>query len=156
MQATTVARLLYVLPALLAVIALALVRAGLDERQTLERGSLYTAEVVDVEIRNRADVTYGHIDLSIPLEDGETLERRLPLPLSLLTPLEGRQQVDVRVLPGSSTDVVIDFIARAQWRMALIHSAMTAVGAILLFIGVLAWNRYLAREGDPAHQSISH
>ena len=152
---TIVARLLWLLPVLLAVVSAALLKAGFAERRTLESGTLVTAQVIDVEIRNRADVTYGHIDLRIPISENEVIERRLPMPLSLLTPLEGRQEVEVRVLPGSSTDVVIDFIARAQWRMAFIHAAMTALGAILLGIGVFAWNRYLGREGDPARRVLS-
>lgn len=147
-----VARALWVLPALLIVISASLIKAGLDERKTLEAGTLVTAQVVDVEIRNRADVTYGHIDLRIPVSETETIDRRLPLPLSLLTPLEGRDEVDVRLLRGSSTEVVIESIARAQWRMALIHAAMTALGAILLGIGVFAWNRYLGRHGDPGRE----
>lgn len=146
---TLVARLMWLLPVLLVVISIALLSAGLDERETLGTGTLVTARVVDVEIRNRADVTYGHIDLLVPISETESIERRLPLPLSLLTPLEGRDEVDVRVLPGSSRDVVIEPIARAQWRMALIHSAMTLLGAILLGIAVFAWNRFLARQGDP-------
>ena len=152
---TIVARLLWLLPVLLAVISAALLKAGFDERRTLKSGTLVTAQVIDVEIRNRADVTYGHIDLRIPLSEAEVIERRLPLPLSLLTPLEGRQEVEVRVLPGSGREVVIEFIARAQWRMAFIHAAMSALGAILLGIGVFAWNRYLRREGDPARRVLS-
>ena len=152
---TIVARLMWFLPILLGVISAALLKAGLDERETLESGTPATAQVVEVEIRNRADVTYGHIDLRIPLSETEVIERRLPLPLSLLTPLEGRDEVEVRVLTGSSKDVVIEVIVRAQWRMAMIHAAMTALGAILLGIVVLAWNRLLRRQGDPARRVLS-
>ncbi|MGA7305027.1 MAG: DUF3592 domain-containing protein [Rhodothermales bacterium] len=148
-----VARLMWALPALLCVISVALFRAGLAERQTLDAGTTMTAQVVHVEFRNRADVTYGDIDLRIRMSDTEVLERRLPLPLSLLTPLRDRKEVTVRVLPGTSKDVVIEEIARAQWRMALIQSAMSALGAILLIIAVAAWNRYLNREGDPAERA---
>lgn len=148
-QPRTVARLLWALPVLLVVVSISLFDAGLSERSTFERGRKATAQVVDVEIRNRADVTYGHIDLRIGTPDG-TIERRLPLPLSLLMSLQDRSEVAVRVLEGSSTDVVIEDIARAQWRMALIHAAMSGVGAILLIIAVGAWNRYLNRVGDPA------
>lgn len=149
----TVARLMWLGPALLVAISIALLRAGFDERTTLESGTLVTAEVVDVNIRNRADVTYGHIDLRVPTPEGEVIERRLPLPLSLLIPLEDEKELAVWYQPASSTDVVIDFIARAQWKMALIHAGMSALGAILLAIGVFAWNRFLGREGDPADVS---
>lgn len=143
MSAKTVARLLWALPVLLLVISGTLLKAGLAQRTTLMSGTSMMAQVTDVELRNRADVTYGHMELRIVLPEDEVLETRLPLPLSLLTPIANRQEVRVRVLPGSAKEVVIEEIARAQWRMSLIQSAMSALMALLLAIGVGAWNRWL-------------
>ena len=58
-----VARLKWFSPALLLLIGILLIRAGFQQRATYESGTPATARVVDHEIRNRADVTYGHIDL---------------------------------------------------------------------------------------------
>ncbi|MFV1981210.1 MAG: hypothetical protein ACC655_08665, partial [Rhodothermia bacterium] len=72
-----VARLMWLAPVLLVVISLALIRAGINQKKTFESGALVTARVVDVNIRNRADVTYGHIDLMVPNTAGDSTFARL-------------------------------------------------------------------------------
>lgn len=145
-----VARLMWLAPALLVVIAISLLLAGSDQRTTLESGEPAVARVIDTEVRNRADVTYGHIDLRVPSTSGDSTDVRLPLPLSLLLGVESEKTLDVRLLPDTDQPVVIERIARAQWRMSYIQASMSLLGALLLVWGVWAWNRYLAREGDPS------
>jgi hypothetical protein len=48
--------------------------------------------------------------------------------------------------------VVLASHARAQWVMTFAFAAMALVAAGGLAWLVGAWNRYLAREGDPAHR----
>lgn len=144
------ARLMWLAPLFLVVISLALIRSGFGLKETLESGALATARVVDVKIRNRADVTYGHIDLRVPNTVGDSTDARLPLPLSLLMSIEEAPTVEVRLLQHTDQPVVIDRIARAQWRMSFINAAMTLLGALLLAWAVFAWNRYLEKEGDPS------
>jgi hypothetical protein len=140
---------MWLAPVLLVVISIALVRAGLNQKTTQESGVLVTADVVDVNIRNRADVTYGHVDLRFPTSAGDSTEVRLPLPLSLLMSIEGEETVAVRLLEDAEQPVLIDSIAHAQWRMSFIHASMSLLGAILLSWGIYAWNRFLKEEGDP-------
>jgi len=140
-----VARLLWLAPALLAVISFSLIKAGFSLKNTLESGAVVTARVVDVSIRHRADVTYGHIDLRVPNQGSDSTDSRLPLPLSLLMSLEGAPTVEVRLLADTDQPIVIDRIARAQWRMSFINASMTLLGALLLVWGVWSWNRYLGR-----------
>lgn len=149
----TVARLMWLAPVLLVVISIALVRAGFNQKNTLETGVLVTADVVDMSIRNRADVTYGHVDLRYPTSAADSAEVRLPLPLSLLMSIEGEETVAVRLLEDAEQPVIIDSIAHAQWRMSFIHASMSLLGALLLVWGVFAWNRFLKKEGDPALRS---
>jgi hypothetical protein len=143
------ARLMWLAPALLLVIGLWLIQAGIGQKHTLDSGVLLTADVVDINIRNRADVTYGHIDLDVPEPSGDTVRVRLPLPLSLLMSIEGQPRVDIRLLEGSEQPIVIEAIARAQWKLSLINASMCLLGAMLLAWGVFAWNRYLRKSGDP-------
>jgi len=144
-----VARLLWALPVLLIVLALALTKAGFDQRRTLEEGIPTMGTISNVEIKSRSEITYGHLDVSVTLDDGTQLTRTLPLPLSLLHKVREQTVLPVRVLPGSDQPILIEEIARAQWRMSFIHAGMAGVGVIMLIIGVGAWNRYLNREGDP-------
>jgi len=144
-----IARLMWVLPLILVVITLSLVRAGLNQRATLESGELVSARVVGKVIRNRADITYGHIDLMVAVPDSDSLAVRLPLPLSLLMSIQDLEEVDVRLVSDAAQPVMIERIAHAQWRMSLIQAAMSFMLALLVGWGVFAWNRLLSREGDP-------
>ena len=38
----------------------------------------------------------------------------------------------------------------AHWLIAAGQAGMALIGAVLLFWGIFAWNKYLIEEGDPA------
>ncbi len=143
-----IARLMWALPALMILISGYLFKAGLDQRRTLEEGVQAVGQVTEYEINKRSEITYSYIKLRVDQPDG-VLEETLSLPISLSIPLEGRETLPVRVLKGASQQIVIEDVARAQWRMSLIHSVMAGIGAIMLLVGVGAWNRFLNRRGDP-------
>lgn len=149
-----VARLLWVLPALLVVIAAALVVAGLEQREVARSGQVVTAEVVAIETKERSEITRGHVTLRYtPPGAAEPVQRDVELPLTFLKELEEQraQTVDVRVLPDRQ-QVVFDRHARGQYMITLSSAAMAFIGAIGLGWLVGAWNRYLRRHGDPAHR----
>lgn len=143
------ARLLWIFPAILLFLTVNQVKVALDLRETLNRGVPATAEVVEIYKTNRVDVTYGYVQLRVPTEDG-VLEQRLSMPISLLHALDGKDSLEVRLLPGEAQEIVVTAIARPQWHMAAINGGISFIGLILLTIGVWAWNRYLRRKGDPA------
>jgi hypothetical protein len=149
-----IARLMWLLPALLIVLTVALVKAGFDQHTTYEQGIPAQGTVSNVVLESRAEVTFGQLDVAVTLDDGTSLQETLPLPLSLLHKVKDQSVLPVRVLPGTSQPILIDEIARAQWRMSLINAVMAGIGAILLIIGVGAWNRYLRQEGDPGLRSM--
>lgn len=148
-----VARLLWIFPALLLLLTINQAMVAYDIHRTLEEGTPAVAEVMEYYKTDRVDVTYGHVKLRVPLDDTRIIEQVYPLPISLLPQVEGRETVDVLVLPGADQEVVIEAIARPQWRMAAINAAMSFVGLVLLSFGVFSWNRYLQRKGDPAERA---
>ena len=157
-----VARLMWVLPAILLFLAINQAKVAGDIRHTLEAGIPATAEITNVQKENRVDVTYDYVDLRVVLEDGRVFTKEtLSLPHSLFPLIENQEAVEVRVLPGAAQEIVIAssggpdarLIARPQWRLAAINAAMSFVGFILFAIGVFAWNRYLGRRGDPGERS---
>jgi hypothetical protein len=145
-----VARGLWFFPAVLLVLSIALVRDSRELARTFAEGEPARAEILDVHKRERADVTYGHVELRAVLSDGTVVQRVLPLPLSLIPQIETRSEVDVHVLLDSDKTMVIDAIARPQRRMAAIQAFMSFVGMLLLSWAIFAWNRFLTRHGDPA------
>ena len=148
----TVARLLWALPLLMLVIAAALLRAGLEQREVAEHGAVVAATVEDLVVRERSEITRGSARFRYT-EPGGTAEvvREVELPMSFLKELQERpgQPVRLRVLAGRDQVVPANH-RRATWVLTLSFAGMALLGALGLAGLVGAWNRYLAREGDPA------
>lgn len=146
-----IARLLWLAPGLLLALAGYLGWSAYRMYYTWQQGIPAVAEITELEISQRIDVTYDYVSLRIPLPDGRVLERKqLSLPHTIAPLLRGLDSVEVRVRPDNPEDVVIVAWARAQWRMALIQAIMSLLGGILFAVGVGWWNRLLRRQGDPA------
>ena len=145
-----VARLLWVFPGLLFLLAINQAIVTMNLRETVRAGAVVRAEVVAFSTTDRADITMASVHLRLPGTDGSHTEHVLPLPITFVRSLEGNDSLDV-FLPGNpSQEVVIAAIGRAQWRLAGINGGIALFGCILLSWGVYAWNRYLHRKGDPA------
>lgn len=146
-----IARILWFVPAVLVFLSINQFKVGLDLRKTIAEGEEAVARVLDYERVDRADVTYGYVSLEVSLADGTTITRNeMPLPYSLLHRLEGEDSLAVYVKPGAAQEIVIGMVANAQWKMAIIQSVIAFFAAVMAFVAVGAWNRYLSRKGDPA------
>jgi len=153
-RSVLVARLLWVIPAILLFLTINQAKVALDLRETLEDGVPVEAEVIEIETSGRVDVTMASARLRLQLPEGEVVERELPLPITFAEDLQGSERLEVRVNPGADQEIVIAELGRAQWRLAAINSAMSLIGLVLVTIGVFAWNRYLRRKGDPARRTL--
>jgi hypothetical protein len=147
-----VAALLWLLPLLLVGIGLALLRAGLEQREVAESGTLVRAEIVEITTQERSEISRGHIVLRYVLDGASApVERAVELPMTFLKDIEtsGRTELDLRLLPDRGQVVLADH-GRGQWIMTLSFAAMALMGAFGLGWLVAGWNRYLRRFGDPA------
>lgn len=154
-----VARLLWALPLLLAVICVATTRAGFEQRAVDQRGETVQAEVVDVMLRERSEITHGEVRLRYtPPGAAAPIVRDVEMPLVLLkeleadlvTRLEGQPLVVPVVVLASTDQIVLGAHRRGQWMLTFSLAAMAAMGAVVSGLLVGGWNRLLAREGDPA------
>jgi hypothetical protein len=149
-----VARLMWAAPLLLYAIAAGLLWAGVQQRSAAERGTEVPAEVVSLNVRERAEVTRGSVRLRyMPPAAGTPVERDVELPMSFLKELEGREgeMIPIQVLAGSD-QIVLGEHPQAQWVLTFSFAAMALLGALGLTWMVAAWNRYLARHGDPSEE----
>jgi hypothetical protein len=147
-----VARLMWAAPLLLYVVAAGLLWAGVQQREAAEVGAEVRAEVVSLNVRERAEVTRGSVRLRYtPPAAAAPLERDVELPMSFLKELEGREgeTIPLRVVAGSD-QVVLGEHPRAQWILTFAFAAMALIGAVGLTWMIAAWNRYLGRHGDPS------
>ncbi len=152
---------MWLAPLLLVLYGLYLLKAPFDYRRTLVDGMPLQAEIVELHTDNRVDVSFDYVSLAVTLPGGERLvQERMPLPHSLAPLLEGRETVPVRVLPGSPKPVVIVSdggavaLGRPLWRLSAISGVMCLFTALMFGIAIFQWNRYLARNGDPADREV--
>lgn len=103
-------------------------------------GEVLRATVTEYESVDRADVTYGYVDLAFKPSLGDSVfVDELVLPYTLIQALADVDTLTVRYDPAARQPVVIDEIVRSQSRMALIQGLM-ALGAALMFgWGIWRW-----------------
>lgn len=157
-----IARAAWLVPLLMAVLSLHQGKVAYDLHATKTQGTTATAEVQEVKVSNRTQVTYDYVSLRITMPDGSVLTReRLSLPHGIVPALEGRETLQVRVASGGSRSVVVTEpinstpVVDTQLRIAGINGLMSLGGALLFGIVVWFWNRSLRREGDPAERGVS-
>ena len=142
-----VARVLWFAPLMLLFLTINQAKVALDLRATWVKGTPTTAQVVEYEDSNRADVTYGYVSLQVRLADGSVLNKdKMSLPKTLLPRLQGHEQLDVRVRPGAAQEVVIASLMPVHWVLAASQSGMAFLGMLLFGAGVFWWNRTLRRD----------
>lgn len=152
-----VARIAWIVPIFLLLLAPHQVNVAYDLYTTLTEGEPAQAEIVELHQENRVDVTYDYAHLRVTLDDGTVIEREtMSLPHSIATVIQnkGLGTVDVRVRRDADQEIVLAEMGRTQWQIAAMNAAMAFVGA-LVFGGIIWWwNRYLRREGDPSERGV--
>jgi hypothetical protein len=157
-----IARIAWLLPLFFLGIALHQGKVAYDLQTTKTQGTEATAEVQDVKVSNRTQVTYDYVSVRVPMPDGSVLTReRLSLPHGVVPPLEEKETLAVRVAPDARRSVVImepvesTPVVDTQIRIAGINALMSLGAALLFGVAIWFWNRSLRREGDPAERGVS-
>lgn len=150
------ARTAWILPVFFAGLFIHQAIVAYQLQATLTQGELAEAEVLEVHMENRVDVTYDYASLRVELEDGQVITKeKMSLPHSLIQLLENRETVPVRVRPGAAQEMVVADFGATQWRIAALNAAMALGAAIVFGIGIFYWNRYLRREGEPSERGVT-
>lgn len=154
-----VARLMWALPLLLAVIAVATTRAGFEQRGVYRDGTTVTADVLGLDLRERSEITHGAVRFRYTLPGAPApTERAVEMPLVLIKEIEADldalapgQTLRVPLIVSPETDqVVLGAHPRGQWLLTFSLAGMALIGAIVSGLLVRGWNRLLTRDGDPA------
>ena len=139
-----VARVLWVVPVLLMLLTINQAIVAWELRKTWERGQPAIAEVLNFESSNRADVTYGYVDLRVELDDTEAFTwEKISLPQVLWSRIEDKDSLAVRVRLGSSQEVVIESLMPGHWLIAASQVGISFLGAMLFMVGAWWWKGHL-------------
>jgi hypothetical protein len=154
-----VARLMWALPLLLVVIAVATTRAGFEQRAVYRGGTTVTADVLGLDLRERSEITHGAVRLRYTMPGATApTTRTAEMPLVLIKEIEADldalrpgQTLRVPLLVSAGSDqVVLGTHPRGQWLLTFSLAGMALIGAVVSGLLVRGWNRLLARDGDPA------
>ncbi|MCY3593681.1 MAG: DUF3592 domain-containing protein [Rhodothermaceae bacterium] len=141
-----IARIFWGIPFILVCLAVNQGLVAVQLRETWNQGVPAIAKVKEFDVTNRADVTYGYINLQVTLPDGQTIDRqRMSLPQSLWSRVKGQDSLRVHVRPGASQEIVIDRLMPAHWLIAASQMGISLIGAILSGVLAYFWNRSLRR-----------
>lgn len=142
-----VARLFWAIPVVLTGLAANQGLVAWQLKTTFEQGISAVAEVGGFDTTNRADVTYGYIDLSVTLPDGQNIRReKMSLPQSLWSRVKDHDSLQVHVRPGKPQEIVIDRLMPAHWLIAASQMGISFLGAILSAVLAYFWNRSFSRQ----------
>ena len=153
------ARLLWAIPLLLVVICVATAWAGIQQREVSESGQTVDAEVIGLNLRERSEITTGQVGLRYtPPGAAAPVERDVELPIILLKEIEvdylatpEGETMRLPIVVSADTDqIVLASHRRGTWLLTFSLAGMALIGAIGSALLVGGWNRFLAREGDPA------
>lgn len=143
---SVIARIFWGIPFVLVCLAANQGLVAVQLRETWNQGVPAIAKVKEFDVTNRADVTYGYINLQVTLPDGQTIERqRMSLPPSLWSRVKGQDSLHVHVRLGASQEIVIDRLMPAHWLIAASQMGISLMGAILSGVLAYFWNRSLRR-----------
>lgn len=150
-----VARLLWIMPAILFFLTIHQILVSIDIRETYREGVPATAEITEFDLTDRSEVKHAFVGLRVRMDDGTVIEKsHVAVPYTLIHYVRDRDEVDVLVSPDADQDVVFLESGDSHWRIAAVNSAMSFLGFLMFFAGVFWWNRYLARHGDPARRGL--
>ena len=149
-----IGRLLWIMPAGLVALAANQAKVAIDLKATWETGQPAVAEVLAFETRNRADVTYGYLDLRVELGNGKVLtQEKMSLPQVFWKRIDDADSLAVRVAPGEPQPVVVDLLMPGHWLIAAAQVGICFLGALMSIAGLWAWHRQMRLSPTPTADS---
>lgn len=112
-----------------------------DVQQTMQEGRRTTARVAHFELKSMAAQTHGLVTLEYADAAGDMVQRDLTLPATFASRIQGASELEIQVPGQENRQPVILRLRRVQRRMALINTAMAALGTMLAVGGLWAWGR---------------
>jgi len=118
---------------------------------TYENGTSYTAEVVEFELKQIASQTNGYIILEFETKLGDSINRKLSLPVEMAGELQKIRVVPIRYQPDTFQEIVLMPSYETQKSLVWTNLLMALVALLITFFVALAAHRFARKkitEGD--------
>lgn len=122
---------------------------GLEK--TYELGESYVADVVDFRLKNMQAQSNGIIELKFNIAGGETVQKRMTLPIQLAALTRQYGKIPVRYLADSSQPIVMIPTYTFHHNMVRINVAIllsSFLGTLIMGFFVLRWSRKIGTEPE--------
>lgn len=138
--------LIWLLPAYLLFLTVHQVAVYYGVSDTYENGTSYTAEVLEFDIKQIASQTNGYVVLEFETRYGDTVRRKLSLPVELAGMISDLNQIPIRYRKSAFEEIVMMPTYPQHRRMALSNAFMAFLG-FLIAVGI-AWasHRYAGKQ----------
>ena len=116
---------------------------------TYEGGESYVADVVDFRLKNMQAQSNGIIELRFDIASGETVQKRMTLPIQLAALTRQYGKIPVRYLAGSPQPIVMIPTYTFHHNMVRINVAIllsSFLGTLIMGFFVLRWSRRIREE----------
>lgn len=120
-------------------------------QETYANGESVVAEVTDFDVKQIAAQTNGYVDLRFTTSGGETIDRRLSLPVQFAQVIMEAEVIPIRYHAPSAKPIVMIPVYELQQKVIRVNIAVTGFGLIVTILISLYASRYANRkieEGD--------
>lgn len=120
---------------------------GLEK--TYDQGVSYVAEVVDFRLKNMQAQSNGVIELKFAINGGDTVQKRMSLPVQLAAQTRQYGMMPVRYLADSPQPIVMIPTYNFHHNMVRINVAILAssfLGTLIMGLFVFRWARKIGTE----------
>lgn len=124
---------------------------------TYGKGESYVADVVDFRLKNMQAQSNGIIELKFDINSGETVQKRMTLPVQIAAITRQYGKIPVRYLADSPQPIVMIPTYDFHHNMVRINVAILAsslLATLIMGYFVLRWSRRIRDEADLKFERI--
>ncbi len=118
---------------------------------TYEQGESYVADVVDFRLKNMQAQSNGIIELKFDIAGGQTVQKRMTLPVQLAAQTRQYGKIPVRYLADSPQPIVMIPTYDFHHNMVRINVAIlisSFLGTLIMGFFVFRWSRKIGTEPE--------
>jgi hypothetical protein len=142
MKTKVLLHLTWFIPAALAALLIQQVFVWQGVTKTFEEGSTHTAYITDFRIKQIAAQTNGYVVLQFLDATGEEVRQRLSLHAQHASRLIGKNEVEIRYLPGTTYDIVMVETYPYHRNTILINLAVIGLSLLVMIPVAIFASRY--------------
>jgi hypothetical protein len=127
-------------------------------QQTYNTGEQIVATVEDFRIKQIASQTNGYVVLSFTTSTGETINRRLSLPVQLAAPIQNMALINIRYRSGVNQEIVMTPNYRFHRNMVIMNIGILVISTLITVL-IAIWatsfaNKKIKDPDEPKFQRV--